>query len=460
MSNESGETTVLVVEDERGLADAFAARLGESYTVRTAYTGEDAIAALDSDVDVVLLDRRLPDIPGEAVLREIRGRELGCQVAMVSGVDPTAEMLQLDIDEYVTKPVSLADIETVVADLESRQTLEADIRTYLAALSRKRALEGERSVDDLVSNPEYQELLAELTAHQNTVVETLGQEARPRTGPEHHYPLSRLVAGLVLVGLLAAVPVVAHVWAGGWLDSLVAGLSTSNPLAAYPAALVHLDEAHLYSNVATFVFAAGLAYALTLRLLAVRWFYVTSLALVAVVPGVTFAVVYGPLALVLPGESPLLAGFSGIVSGFVGFLLLASLSVLRLVYDPREVLFAGGFTLLVAASLVLRSHGWPAGLTTAGGVLALAAFVGSRVRAASDPRPALRDALVIALLGGLYAGLGAAITTQSGPYTTAGHLVALLVGLAVSLVTALALNVFPVRESLAQKGYPLPERLL
>lgn len=201
---DSEETAVLIVEDEQELADVFAASLADEYTVEAVYTGEDALDALHPGVDIVLLDRRLPGISGSEVLGEIREREVDCQVAMVSAVEPEEEMLELDIDEYVRKPVSCTDLNEVVAELARRQTLEADLQTYLAQLSKKRTLEAEQSVDSLASSSQYQKLLVDLAERRTALTETLAQEAGPRTGPGHTDSLGKLVSGTLLIGLLAA----------------------------------------------------------------------------------------------------------------------------------------------------------------------------------------------------------------------------------------------------------------
>lgn len=464
---EHRDTEILIVEDEPHLADAYAAWLKDEYSVEVAYTGQEALDVFHPDVDIVLLDRRLPDIPGDDILGRIREQGVDCQVAMVSAVEPGEKLLKLDIDEYLKKPVSQAELMEVVEELRRRHSLEGDLQTYLAQLSKKRTLEAEQPLDSLVSNSRYQKLLSDLADHRSNLTNTLADEAKPRTRPEHHYSLSSIASGLLLIGLLVALPIVAHLWLAEEFTALVESDSlASNPVIAYPASLVHLSDAHLFGNVAGFLVAGLLAYGLSLRMLAARWFYATTAAIVGAVPLGTFVVVYGPLAAFLPGEAPLLVGFSGIVSAFVGFSFLAFLSVLRLVYEPRGVLLVAGFTILVASSFLLWLH--DAGIlavSTAGSLVVFSVFVGERNRAKTSRgwRPLLRDVGVAALVGGLYAGLAAGVVVQTGtvsPYTLAGHLVALVAGFVVAALTAFALNVFPVRDSVREKGYVLPDRLL
>ncbi|WP_135829229.1 response regulator transcription factor [Halorussus halobius] len=107
--------TVLVVDDNRPLADGFARALATDYDVRTAYTVEEARESLTPTVDVVLLDRHLPDGSGGDVLDEIRQRNHDCSVAIVSASDPSAD---LDCDAYLTKPIGETDVlRETVSDL-------------------------------------------------------------------------------------------------------------------------------------------------------------------------------------------------------------------------------------------------------------------------------------------------------------------------------------------------------
>ena len=66
--------TVLVVEDERKLRDFVRSYLERAgFTVLSTGSGAEAIAmAAEAAPDLVVLDLGLPDVPGEAVARELR----------------------------------------------------------------------------------------------------------------------------------------------------------------------------------------------------------------------------------------------------------------------------------------------------------------------------------------------------------------------------------------------------
>jgi two-component system response regulator AdeR len=153
---------VLVVEDERDLADLYATWLRESYRVRVANGGREALDNLDDDVRVVLLDRRMPDLSGDEVLDAIGDRDIDCRVAMVTAVEPDFDVIDMGFDDYLVKPVSREDIETTVANLLARDEYDAGVRRLFSLSAKKALLESEKDPATLEGVEEYQRLLEEL----------------------------------------------------------------------------------------------------------------------------------------------------------------------------------------------------------------------------------------------------------------------------------------------------------
>ena len=102
--------TALVVEDELKLRELLRSHLElAGLSVLTAATGAEAIAlACHASPDVVVLDLRLPDIPGEDIAIELRHRSDVSIVMLTakSGEEERIRGFELGADDYVTKPFS------------------------------------------------------------------------------------------------------------------------------------------------------------------------------------------------------------------------------------------------------------------------------------------------------------------------------------------------------------------
>jgi len=149
--------TVLVVDDEQEVADVYALKLGKKYDTRTAYGGEDALAKVE-DVDVVLLDRRMPDIAGDDVLDEIRARGLDTRIIMITAVDPDFDILEMSFDDYLCKPVDGDDLLDAVEQQVTARTYDTQLNEYLEITSKLALLEAEKTPQELDENEEVERL--------------------------------------------------------------------------------------------------------------------------------------------------------------------------------------------------------------------------------------------------------------------------------------------------------------
>jgi DNA-binding response OmpR family regulator len=107
------------------------------------------------------------------VLSKIREEGIECRVAMVTAVDPDFDILDLGFDAYVVKPVSEEDLKDTVDTLLRRATYDDQLRDLTAMMSKKAALESEKSEDELADNEEYQRLTDRLENVRGSLDETL-----------------------------------------------------------------------------------------------------------------------------------------------------------------------------------------------------------------------------------------------------------------------------------------------
>jgi DNA-binding response OmpR family regulator len=116
---------VLVVEDERLLADAIAEWLrDDTHAVDLAYDGAAALERVGvNDYDVVVLDRDLPLVHGDEVCRELVRGDTTARVLMLTAaaeITDRVDGLGLGADDYLTKPFAFPELAARVQALGRR----------------------------------------------------------------------------------------------------------------------------------------------------------------------------------------------------------------------------------------------------------------------------------------------------------------------------------------------------
>ena len=136
--------TVLVVDDDEGMRDTLSAILKGSYRVLTAATGEEGLAVLKrEDVDLMLLDVKLPGIGGLELLRIVRENYSLVEVIMVSAlseVEVAVTAMKQGAYHYITKEFDYDSLRSLVRNALERQ----DLSRQLITLNAQVAEQGER----------------------------------------------------------------------------------------------------------------------------------------------------------------------------------------------------------------------------------------------------------------------------------------------------------------------------
>ena len=116
---------VLVVEDERLLADTITAGLRKhAMAVDVAYDGDAALERLAvNDYDVIVLDRDLPIVSGDDVCRTLVDSGAETRILMLTAATAVKERvagLGLGADDYLTKPFAFAELTARIQALARR----------------------------------------------------------------------------------------------------------------------------------------------------------------------------------------------------------------------------------------------------------------------------------------------------------------------------------------------------
>jgi two-component system copper resistance phosphate regulon response regulator CusR len=183
---------VLVVEDERKLAQVLAAGLrAADYDVVVAATGEDGFFQVNAEAfDLILLDVMLPRRSGLEILKTLRQRGLQTPVLILTardGVDDRVLGLDLGADDYLVKPFAFPELLARIRALLRRGRPTDVLRLKAADLemetTTRRVMRGGRALD--LTSREF-ELLEYLLRHQGHLVsrEMLAREVwkEPRRG--------------------------------------------------------------------------------------------------------------------------------------------------------------------------------------------------------------------------------------------------------------------------------------
>ena len=117
---------VLIVEDERRLAENVARSLRESagYAVDLAFDGEEGLFMSGTNpYDLIILDLMLPKMDGQTVLHKIRLSGSGVPVLVLTARDEkesVVKLLNAGADDYIAKPFDLGELMARVKALIRR----------------------------------------------------------------------------------------------------------------------------------------------------------------------------------------------------------------------------------------------------------------------------------------------------------------------------------------------------
>jgi DNA-binding NtrC family response regulator len=203
---------VLIVDDDSGVRESFRLTLEDHYDVIDVPDGARALDVVRaSQVDLVLLDIRLPEMDGIEVLERIKAMDEGVEVILVTAVKTlrtAVAAMKLGAFDYLTKPFEEDELLAVIARALEKRALEREV-TFLRG-----ELERARDFDEIVGqHPTMQKvyrLIAQVARATTTVLVTgasgTGKEliarAIHRQGPRREKPFVAVNPAAVVESLI------------------------------------------------------------------------------------------------------------------------------------------------------------------------------------------------------------------------------------------------------------------
>ena len=131
--------TVLIVDDDEGMRDTLTAILKREYRVLRVSSGEAALPILNrEDVDLMLLDVRLPGISGFEVLRIVKENYSLIEVLMISAIneiETAVQAMKHGAYHYITKDFDYDQLRSLVRNASERQDLNRQVLTLSAQVA-------------------------------------------------------------------------------------------------------------------------------------------------------------------------------------------------------------------------------------------------------------------------------------------------------------------------------------
>jgi len=131
--------TVLIVDDDEGMRDTLTAVLRRDFRILKTATGESALQIMEKeDVDLMMLDVRLPGISGFEVLKIVKENYSYVEVIVISALkelEIAVEAMRHGAYHYISKDFDIEGVRTLVNNASERQDLSRHVMRLSAVVA-------------------------------------------------------------------------------------------------------------------------------------------------------------------------------------------------------------------------------------------------------------------------------------------------------------------------------------
>lgn len=141
------DATILLVDDDKAFLNVMTKRLGaRNMAVHTAENGEEAMRKLqeEHEIEVVVLDVKMPGKSGNEVLRDIRQIHPLIQVVMLTGhasVENAIEGIKEGAVDYLMKPCDMDKLCEIIRNAADRKRAQEEkiVEAKIQEIAARRA---------------------------------------------------------------------------------------------------------------------------------------------------------------------------------------------------------------------------------------------------------------------------------------------------------------------------------
>ena len=132
---------ILLIEDDQSMAHVYQKYLeGGGYSVNHVENGKAAIKELSAgNVDLAIVDLRLPDMDGFAILRYVTEKQIPADVVVITGegsMNTAIEAMKLGASDFLVKPFNKDRLVITVKNSLERQKLDRTVKIYREEIDR------------------------------------------------------------------------------------------------------------------------------------------------------------------------------------------------------------------------------------------------------------------------------------------------------------------------------------
>ena len=122
------ETNILVVDDDKDLADNLAEYLATlGFKVTVTYGGREGLDKFkQGDFQLVITDLKMPEMDGMELLESLKSLDSNANVLIITGyatIESAVEAMKKGAHDFITKPFKMEEIEAIVSRALERRTL-------------------------------------------------------------------------------------------------------------------------------------------------------------------------------------------------------------------------------------------------------------------------------------------------------------------------------------------------